>query len=200
MYSEAIAEYIKALQSRPDLPGLRLELGEIYGSNSDWEKAEQQFREEAELQPGSAEAAYRLGSALLEEGKMEGAAEELRRSDRLRPDMPETLYALGKASAVSNPKQAEQALNRVIAIEKDTQLAGTAYFVLAGIHRKQGKTELAAQELTRRATPACSPRPLQCSPATLCSSATSARPAARRSDGAPSSSARCSTTRCETSS
>ncbi len=156
MYPEAIAEYTKALQSRPDLPGLRLELGEIYGSNSDWEKAEQQFREEAELQPGSAEAAYRLGSALLEEGKMEGAAEELRRSDRLRPDMPETLYALGKASAVSNPKQAEQALNRVIAIEKDTHLAGTAYFVLAGIHRKQGKTELAAQEMQefRRLQPA----------------------------------------------
>jgi len=28
MYPEAIAEYKKALQSRPDLPGLRLELGE----------------------------------------------------------------------------------------------------------------------------------------------------------------------------
>ena len=87
---------------------------------------------------------------------MEGAAEELQRSNRLRPDMPETLYALGKASAVGNPKLAEQALNRVIAIEKDTQLAGTAYFVLAGIHRKQGKTELAAQEMQefRRLHPA----------------------------------------------
>ena len=84
MYPEAIAEYKKALQSRPDLPGLRLELGEIYGSNSDWEKAEQQFREEAELQPGSAEAAYRLGSALLEEGKMEGAAEELLAAGRIK--------------------------------------------------------------------------------------------------------------------
>ena len=147
MYPQAAQEYEKAISMRPDLPGLRLELGQIYASNSEWEKAEQQLRAEVELQPGSAEAAYRLGDALLQEGKMEGAVEELRRSDTLRPDMPETLYSLGKASAASNPQAAEQALNRVIAMEKETQLAGAAYFVLAGIHRRQGKTELATREM-----------------------------------------------------
>ena len=147
MYPQAVQEYEKAILLRPDLPGLRLELGQVYASTSEWAKAEQQLRTEVELQPGSAEAAYRLGDALLQQGKMEGAIEELRRSDTLRPNMPETLYALGKASAASNPQAAEKALNRVLAMEKETQLAGAAYFVLAGIHRKQGKTELAAKEM-----------------------------------------------------
>jgi len=147
MYPQALQEYEKAILLRPDLPGLRLELGQVYAATSEWAKAEQQLRTEVELQPGSAEAAYRLGDALLQQGKMEGAIEELRRSDTLRPNMPETLYALGKASAASNPQAAEKALNRVLAMEKETQLAGAAYFVLAGIHRKQGKTELAAREM-----------------------------------------------------
>jgi tetratricopeptide (TPR) repeat protein len=147
MFPEAIGEYKKAIAMRPELPGLRLELGQIYASNSDWVKAEQEFRVEAELQPGNAEVAYLLGKSLLNQGKKDGAVEELRRSNKLRPDNSETLYSLGEAAAAINPAEAEQNLNRVIALEKETPLAGSAYFVLAGIHRKQGKTELASKEM-----------------------------------------------------
>jgi tetratricopeptide (TPR) repeat protein len=144
---EAAKEYEQAIALRPDLPGLRLELGQVFAAGSEWSKAEEQFRGEAQLQPGSAEAAYRLGNALMQQGKMKDAAEELKRSDLLRPDMPETLYALGRAAAISGPDVAEHALQRVIELEKDTPLAGQAYLVLAQIHRKQGKTEQAARDL-----------------------------------------------------
>lgn len=77
---------------------------------------------------------------------MQEAAATLRRSDELRPDMAETLLALGKAAAVSDPTTAEQALDRVTELEKATSLAAQAYFTLATIHRKQGKTELATRE------------------------------------------------------
>jgi tetratricopeptide (TPR) repeat protein len=147
MLREAEKEYEQALAMRPDLPGLRLELGQIYAASSQWDKAEEEFREEVKLQPGSAEAAYRLGQALLQQGKMEEAASELRRSDQLRPDMPETLYALGRATTVSDPRGAEHALGRVIELEKESYLAGQAYLLLAGVHRKQGKTEQAAHDM-----------------------------------------------------
>ena len=147
MYSDAAKEYQQALASRPDLPGLRLELGQVYAAGSEWEKAEEEFRGETKLQPGNAEAAFRLGDALLREGKMREAAGELRRSDQLRPDMSETLYALGRATAVTDPGTAEHALGRVIELEKETPLAREAYLALAGIHRKQGKTEQAAREM-----------------------------------------------------
>jgi len=144
---EAAKEYEQAIAMRPDLPGLRLELGQVFAAGSEWAKAEEQFRGEAKMQPGSAEAAYRLGNALLQQGKMKEAAEELKRSDVLSPGMPETLYALGKAAAVSDPDVAEHALQRVIELEKDTPLTGQAYLTLAQIHRKQGKTEQAARDM-----------------------------------------------------
>jgi tetratricopeptide (TPR) repeat protein len=147
MLSEAEREYQKASALRPDVPGLHLELGEIYAASSQWTQAEEQFRAEAKLQPGSAEVAYRLGDALLQEGKMKEAAEELSRSDALRSDMPETLYALGRALTVSDSNAAERAFDRVIAVEKQSPLAAQAYLLLAGIHRRQGKSELAARDM-----------------------------------------------------
>lgn len=147
MFPEAEREYLQAIALRPDLPGLRLELGLVYAAQSEWEKAEEQFRGEARLQPGNAEAAYRLGDALLQRGKMKEAVVELQRSDSLRGDMPETLYALGRAAASSEPSVAEQALTRMIELEKDTPLAAQAYLTLAGIHRRQGKTDQAAHEM-----------------------------------------------------
>jgi tetratricopeptide (TPR) repeat protein len=147
MFPEAVKEYQMALALRPDLPGLRLELGQVYAASADWEKAEKQFREETNLQPGNAEAAYRLGDALLQQGKLKEAAEELRRSDSLRPDMPETLYSLGRATAITDPSAAEHSLMRVIELEKDTTLVGKAFLALAAIHRKQDKMEQAAREM-----------------------------------------------------
>jgi tetratricopeptide (TPR) repeat protein len=147
MFAEAAKEYEQAIAMRPDLPGLRLELGQVFAAGSQWAMAQEQFRAEAKLQPGSAEAAYRLGNALLQQGKMKEAAEELKRSDSLSPGMPETLYALGRAAAISDPDAAEHALQRVIELEKDTPLAGQAYLALAQIHRRQGKTEQAARDM-----------------------------------------------------
>jgi O-antigen biosynthesis protein len=147
MLPEAAKEYEQALALRPDLPGLRLELGQVFAAGSEWAKAEEQFRGETKLQPGSAEAAYRLGNALLQQGKMKEAAEELKSSDSLNPGMPETLYALGRAAAISDPDGAEHALERVIELEKDTPLAGQAYLALAQIHRREGKTEQAARDM-----------------------------------------------------
>jgi tetratricopeptide (TPR) repeat protein len=146
MLPEAAKEYEQAIAMRPDLPGLRLELGQVFAAGSEWSKAEEQFRGEAQLQPGNAEAAYRLGNALMQQGKMKEATEELRQSESLRPDMPETLYALGRAAASSDPDVAAHALERVIELEKETPLAGQAYLVLAQIHRRQGKMEQAARD------------------------------------------------------
>jgi tetratricopeptide (TPR) repeat protein len=147
MYAEAEKEYQQALTLRPDLPGLRLELGQVYAAHSDWTKAEQEFRLEAGTEPGNGEAAYRLGNALLQLGKMKEAAEELRRADSLHPDMADTLYALGRATAASDSQSAERAFSRVVELEHETPLAAQAYLALAGIHRRQGKTEQSDRDM-----------------------------------------------------
>jgi tetratricopeptide (TPR) repeat protein len=103
---------------------------------------------QVKLQPGNAEAAYRLGDALLEQGKAHEARVELVRADKLLPDMPETLYALGKAASLDgDPAAAEKAWTKLLSIEKQSSLAAQAHFGLAGIYRKQGKTAEAKQEM-----------------------------------------------------
>lgn len=145
---QAEKEYLDALRVRPDLPEVHLELGEVYAAAFRWDKAEEEFRAQAKLQPGNAEAIFRLGLALLEQGKVHEARLELLRSDKLLPDMPETLYSLGKAySLEGDAPAAEREWTKLLSIEKESLLAGQAHFGLAGLYRKQGKTEAARHEM-----------------------------------------------------
>jgi tetratricopeptide (TPR) repeat protein len=147
-YPEAAKEYERALALRPDIPGLHLELGEVYAASSQWPQAEEQFLAETRLQPGNAEAAYRLGDAQLQEGKAEEAVRELTRSDMLRPDMSDTLYSLGKAAALTgDTATAQRAFTRVAELEKESSLAAQAHYALAGVYRKQGKVQEAEREM-----------------------------------------------------
>jgi tetratricopeptide (TPR) repeat protein len=133
---------------RPDTPNLHLELGHVYAQTSRWPLAEEQFRTETKLQPGNAEAAYRLGDALLQQGKAKEARAVLERSDKLLPQMPETLYALGKAAALEGDSAAaEKAWTTLLSVEKEGALASQAHFGLAGLYRKQGKVKEAEAEL-----------------------------------------------------
>jgi tetratricopeptide (TPR) repeat protein len=130
------------------LPGLHLELGLVYAGAAGWPKAEEAFRFEAKLQPGSAEAAYRLGSALLQQGKGQEARVELQRSDHLLPNMPETLYSLGKAASLEGDSAlAEKSWTRLLAVEKDTALAAQTHFALAALYRKAGDAVKAKHEM-----------------------------------------------------
>jgi tetratricopeptide (TPR) repeat protein len=145
---EAEKEYRDALRLRPEIPEVHLELGEVYAGAFQWAKAEEEFRAETKLQPGNAEAAYRLGTTLLEQGKAHEARAELLRADKLLPDMPETLYSLGKAAALEgDAAAAEKNWTKLLSIEKESALAAQAHFGLAGLYRKQGKTEAAQHEM-----------------------------------------------------
>lgn len=147
-FQEAEKEYLQALTLRPDVPGVHLELGEVYAADAQWTKAEEQFLTETTLQPGNAEAAYRLGEAWLEQGKAAEACKELERANLLRPDMSDTLYSLGKAAVLAgDTATGERALLRVIALEKESPLAAQAHYALAGLYRKQGKSQEAEREL-----------------------------------------------------
>jgi tetratricopeptide (TPR) repeat protein len=147
-FPEAEKEHEQALTLRPDVPGLHLELGEVYAASSQWAQAEEQFLAETRLQPGNAEAIFRLGDARLQEGKIEEALKDLKRANLLRPYMSDTLYSLGKAAVLAgDAAAAERALIRVIALEKESSLAAQAHYALAGLYRKQGKDQEGEREM-----------------------------------------------------
>lgn len=145
---QAEREFREALKLQPNLPEAHLELGMVYAGSAEWDKAEVEFRAQTQLQPGNAEAAFRLGSTLLQQGKVHEARAELKRANHLLPDMPETLYCLGKAASLEGDSQsAENAWQKLIAIEKTSKLAAQAHFGLAALYRKQGKPTEAAREM-----------------------------------------------------
>jgi Flp pilus assembly protein TadD len=120
----------------------------MYAGVSQWDKAEAEFRAETRLQPGDAEAAFRLGDALLQQGKVKEARGALNRANDLAPGKADVLYALGKASSLDRDKAAaEKAWLAVIAIDKDGPLAGQAHFGLAGIYRERGDSAKADVEM-----------------------------------------------------
>jgi tetratricopeptide (TPR) repeat protein len=141
-------EFNEALRLRPQTAGLHMDFGYLYGRAQQWDKAEEQFRLETELQPGNAEAMYRLGEAEMQLGKFHDARVTLVRSDQLKHDMPETVYMLGKAANLDGDDAlAQKSWLRLLTLENNTSLAGQAHFGLAGIYRKQGKTAEAEKEM-----------------------------------------------------
>jgi tetratricopeptide (TPR) repeat protein len=141
-------EFSEALRLRPQTAGLHLDLGYLYARAQQWDKAEEQFRLETLLQPGDAEAAYRLGEAEMQLGKFHDARLTLARSDQLKSDMPETLYMLGKAANLDGDDAlAQKSWLHLLTMEKATPLAAQTHFGLAGIYRKQGKAADAEREM-----------------------------------------------------
>ena len=123
-------------------------MGDLYAAGGRWDLAEAQFKTETVLQPGDGEAAYKLGNALLQQGKVKEARAELLRSNRLRPHSAETLYLAGKtASLEGDGKEAEKAWVELLGIEKETALAAQAHFGLATLYRQQGNAAKAADEM-----------------------------------------------------
>ena len=141
----------KALLKDPELAGIHLALGRIlFEARGDLDGAEGEFRAEARLRPGDAEAAWRLGSILVKKGQGSEALSELERADRMKPDMIEALVDLGKAYSMENRvDDAAKAYRRVIAIEDTDELAAAAHLQLSQICRKLGRTAEADQHLKR---------------------------------------------------
>ncbi len=139
------------LKIRPDLPGVHLDLGRILQEQrGDLNAAEQEFRAEAQLRPGSAEAAWRLGSVLLKKGQPKEALAELQRSDQLQPNMLDTLLDLGKAYLMENQiESAGKAFQHIIRIDDAGEIAAAAHLQLSQICRRLGRAEEAEQHLKR---------------------------------------------------
>ncbi len=125
-------------------------LGMIRQEAGNLDTAETEFRAETKLSPGDGEAAWRLGSVLLAEGRTREALAELERSNRIRPQMVETLYDLGKAFALDHqPAAAEKVWLQVIQLNDSSESAASAHLKLSELYRKEGKVEEANRHLER---------------------------------------------------
>ena len=93
--------YEKALTYQPNDPNVLTDLGTMYLSSSQAERAAELFRRAAALDPKHAESRFNLGMALLQTGDKEGARrafQEVRRIDgtgKLAEEAAKQLAKLG---------------------------------------------------------------------------------------------------------
>src|SRR5580692_5921171 len=99
-YTEAIAEYRKAIEKNPKAINLHYRLGRALLQQSHdpavLEQARQEFQAELALNPSDAVAEYQIAQILIAEQQKEQAAAHFERAAELRPDFPEALIAVAK--------------------------------------------------------------------------------------------------------
>jgi len=94
---QAIKEYEKAVQLRPDLSSLHYVLGNAYWKRSHPDDAVAEFRRAIELDPRNFMAHYQLGLVLLEQNNPADALKEFRAALNEQPGLVNAYLGLGKA-------------------------------------------------------------------------------------------------------
>jgi tetratricopeptide (TPR) repeat protein len=149
-FQPAIAQYRKAIELDPRLPGLHYELAEMILANSTQEparnEAQQQLQSELALNPASAESQYLLGVIAWLRSDPQTALERYLDALKLRPDFVDAHIAAGKAlRALHHSGEAVTHLEAAIRLDPRNEVA---HYRLAEEYRELGRNEDAAREST----------------------------------------------------
>ncbi len=150
-FSEAVAEYRRAVEKNPHAINLHYRLGRALLMESHapeaLEAARREFEAEIRLNPSDAVAEYQIARILEVEGEHEAAQERLENAVRLDPDFSEALTALGRAlSAQKSWARAVDLLERAAALAPQSE---SAHYNLMLVYRNAGR-EAAALEVKKR--------------------------------------------------
>jgi tetratricopeptide (TPR) repeat protein len=147
-YTEAIAEYRKAIAKNPKGIDLHYRLGrallaQSHGASA-LEQARLEFATELRLNPSDAVAEYQVGQILTTQLKGAEAAAHFERAVALRPDFTEALIAVAKIrSAAKRYPEAVALLERAIKAQPNAE---AAHYNLMVAYRNAGRTEDAQRE------------------------------------------------------
>jgi tetratricopeptide (TPR) repeat protein len=147
-YSEAIAEYRKAITLNPKAPDLHFRLGrailmEAHGPET-LEQARAEFSTELKINPEDGACEFQLGQIAQVQGKNADAAAHFQRALSLSPSFVEAMIALGKLR--SQDKLYTEAISL---LERATQLQPAnerAHYVLLTAYRNAGQLDKAKRE------------------------------------------------------
>ena len=97
MMQEAVDSFKSAINLRPDLVPILVELGETYFEMGEFDKANSVVSSALILEPDQAMALYVLGRTELEQGRAAEASKNLARAARVNDGLPAIHYYLGLA-------------------------------------------------------------------------------------------------------
>jgi tetratricopeptide (TPR) repeat protein len=143
---EAIAEYRKALELKPELQNVHFAIGALYWKDQRFDEARAELKKELELNPNHPHALYELGDICASTGDPQGAEKYLLSAVKLEPTMAEAHFALEKIYTQSGRYQESlNHLRKAMAIDASD---ATAHYRLAAVYRKLGRNAEAEKELS----------------------------------------------------
>ena len=147
-FTEAIAEYRKALGKNPKAINLHYRLGRALLQQSHdpaaLEQAREEFAAELALNPADAVAEFQVAQILATQGKKADAAGHFERAAQLRPDFPEALVAVAKIRSDSKRyDDAIQLLERAVKLQPRGEIA---HYNLMMAYRNAGRAADAQRE------------------------------------------------------
>lgn len=147
-YTEAVAEYRKAIEKNPKAINLHYRLGRALLQQSHdpaaLEQARAEFEAELALNPSDAVAEYQVAQILTAEQKKAEAAPHFERAAELRPDFPEALVAVAKLRMdAKRSAEAVALLERAVRLQPRNE---TAHYNLMMAYRNAGRAADAQRE------------------------------------------------------
>ena len=147
-YTEAIAEFRKAIAKNPKAINLHYRLGRALLQQSHdpavLVQARKEFEAELSLNPSDAVAEYQIAQVLTAQQKRPEAASHFERAAELRPDFPEALIALAKLRAdAKRYPDAIALLERAVKLQPRNE---TAHYNLMMVFRNAGRAADAQRE------------------------------------------------------
>ena len=147
-YTEAIAEYRKAIEKNGAALNLHFRLGRALlmesHSPESLDAAQKEFEAELALNPADAVAEQQIGLILLAQQKPDEATARFEKALALSPDFPEAMQALAKCRI-----EAKQYDAAIVLLERLVRLQPRnegAHYSLMMAYRNTGKTEEALRE------------------------------------------------------
>ncbi len=147
-YSDAIAEYRKAIELNPNAPELHFRLGRAILLQSHepaaLEQAASEFRSELKITPEDGACEFQLGQIAQVQGRTADAKSHFERALSLSPTFIQALIALGKLD--TQEKQYTQAISLLSRATELQPANETAHYALLTAYRDSGQIEKAKAE------------------------------------------------------
>lgn len=144
---EAVREYRRAAELKPDLQNVRFAAGSLYWSEGRLEEALVELEAELAINPNHPEAHYEIADILRSFGRDEEAREHLQECLRLRPDMLDAHLAIERIYFLAG--DFDKALAHLQEASRIAPADPTPPYRMAAIYRKLGKAEEARAALER---------------------------------------------------
>jgi tetratricopeptide (TPR) repeat protein len=147
-YSDAVAEYRKAIALNPNAPELHFQLGRAIllqsHSREALQEASAEFRSELKVSPEDSASEFQLGQIAQAQGNTADAKTHFARAVSLSPTFVQALIALGKIHLQNRQyREATSALTRATQLQPANE---SAHYALLTAYRDSGQMDKAKAE------------------------------------------------------